>query len=239
MSGQNFEGLPRALVLDGWWMSADAQFDDPKDRVSGQSKFGQRARWRILLLLALLALADVLFFQQAVGISLVVFAIAVFAASVLEARQQRVHWPAAVLLGLSVLPVIEYVQFFSVVFLIFGLGVSVVWQRLGRDQTLDAVMYGAKRLMLFLPVGAVQSIDDWIQAPSGEVDMSQFFRNLLRNWAFPVGGGLLILSLLMMANPVLERLISNMVDVDLDLQRFVYRVLFWLGAVVACVEHYG
>ena len=229
MSGQNFEGLPRSLVLDGWWMSADARFEDPAVQGRKRADWSSRARWRFLMLVALLALADALFFQHAVGISLVIFAVAVFVASVLDSGVRHVRWGPVVVLLLGVLPVVEYVQLFSVVFLLFGLLVSVAWQRLGTAPALEAVLYATKRLALFLPVGAVQSIDAWIKTPAGDVDVGNLFRDFLRNWAFPIGGGCLILSLLMMANPVLERAFVDVFDFDLDAKRFVSRVLFWLG----------
>ena len=232
MSGHISSGVPRALAVDAWWMSADAEFDAPDARVKLRQVLASRTRRRILLLVVLVALADALFFQQAVGLSIAVFVIALFAASVFEAERSRVGWGPILVLILGVLPVVDYVQFFSVIFAIFGLIVAVAWHRLGVSQSLDAVLFAARRLVFFLPLGAVQSIDAWVKTPSGEVDVSSVFRELIRNWAFPVGGGLLILSLLVSANPVLERLFANILDLDFDAQRFLQRVFFWLGAAI-------
>jgi hypothetical protein len=229
MSEQIFNGVPRALILDSWWMSADAEFETPEVHQDKRDLWGQLARKRIVLLLALLALADALFFRQAVGVSLAVFTGAVFVASALDTNRSAVQRGPVIVLILGILPVIEYVQFFSVLFLILGLLVSVAWQRLGKDQSLEAVLYAARRLALFLPIGSVQSIDAWVRAPSSEVDVSNMFRELVRNWAFPIGGASLILSLLMMANPVLEQVLTNLFDVELDLQQLISRILFWMG----------
>lgn len=230
MSEHIFSGVPRALAVDAWWMSADAEFDTPEARVRARREWSGRARRRGAVFVVLLALADVLFFQQAVGVSIAVFVIAVFAASVVEsAHTAALKGPIAVLI-LGVLPVVEYLQFFSVVFALAGLIVAVAWHRLGAAQSMEAVLFAARRLVLFLPVGAVRSIDAWVKTPGGEVDFSSAFRELVRNWAFPVGGGLLILSLLISANPVLERVFADIFDVKFNVERFVQRALFWLGA---------
>ena len=229
MSEKVFEGVPRALVLDGWWMSADAQFEEPKSRPQLRDQWGSRTRRRLVLLLALLALADILFFQQAIGMSLAVFAIAIFAAAALDDDDFQLRAGPIGVLVLGLLPIVDYVQFFSVVFLGAGVIISVAWQRFGVSHSVDAVLYAAKRLTFYLPLGAVYSIDDWVKSPVGAVDMNSVFKKFVRNWAFPIGGGCLILSLLVAANPVLERLFSDLVDVDWDVQRMVVRVLFWLG----------
>ena len=229
MSERVFEGVPRALVLDGWWMSADTQFEEPKSRPQLRDHWGSRTRRRLVLLLALLALADILFFQQAIGISLAVFAIAIFAAAALDDDDFQLRAGPIVVLALGLLPIVDYVQFFSVVFLGAGVIVSVAWQRFGVSHSVDAVLYATKRLTFYLPLGAAYSIDDWVKSPVGAVDMNSVFKGFVRNWAFPIGGGCLILSLLIAANPVLERLFSDLVDVDWDVQRMVMRVLFWLG----------
>ncbi|WGI21851.1 DUF4173 domain-containing protein [Amylibacter sp. IMCC11727] len=229
MSEKVFKGVPRALVLDGWWMSADAQFEEPKSRPQLRDQWGSQTRRRLVLLFALLALADVLFFQQAIGISLAVFAIVIFAAAALEDDNFQFQAGPIVVLVLGLLPIVDYVQFFSVVFLVAGVIVSVAWQRFGVSHSLDGVLYACKRLAFYLPVGAVQSIDDWIKSPVGAVDVNSVFKGFVRNWAFPIGGGCLILSLLIAANPVLERVFSDLFDVDWDAKRLVTRVLFWLG----------
>lgn len=95
--------------------------------------------------MAVLALADVLFFGHVVGVSIVVFVVALFLASVVEARRSKVSVGPVVMLFLGVLPVVEYVQFFSVVFAITGLIVAIAWHRLGVAQSIDAVLYGAQR----------------------------------------------------------------------------------------------
>ncbi|MCO4824038.1 MAG: DUF4173 domain-containing protein [Amylibacter sp.] len=230
MSQHTIDGIPRALIIDGWWMSADAQLEAPDRRIQAQEIWAHKAKRRLLSLLALLGLADVLFFQHAMGLSIAIFGVAVFIASVLESGTARPKAGPMCAVVLGVLPVIEYLQFFSVVFAIFGVIVGIAWHRVGGAQSLAGVLFGARRLLLFLPIGAVQSFDAWVKAPVGVVDLNGVFRDFVRNWAFPIGGGCLILGLLVMANPVLERVLDDLLDVEFDLQKLIYRILFWMGA---------
>ena len=89
MSEHIFGGVPRALAVDAWWMSADAEFDAPDAQHKMRQVWASRKRRRILLLVVLIALADALFFQQAVGISIAVFVIALFAANVFETHTRN------------------------------------------------------------------------------------------------------------------------------------------------------
>lgn len=230
MSQHTIDGIPCALIIDGWWMSADAQLDAPDRRVQAQEIWAHKAKRRLLLLLVLLALADVLFFQHAMGLSIAIFGVAVFIASVSESGTKRSIAGSIFAVVLGVLPVIEYLQVFSVVFAIFGVIVGIAWHRVGAAESWSTVLFAVRRLSLFLPLGAVQSFDAWLKAPVGEVDLNGVFRSFVRNWAFPVGGGCLILGLLVMANPVLERVLGDLLDVDFDLQKLVYRFLFWMGS---------
>jgi hypothetical protein len=229
MSEQIFSGVPRALVLDSWWMSGDAEFEAPRSKLNPTGFWRETTRRRLLLLVALLATADVLFFQQVIGLSLAIFAVVMFTASVLETQGILPKLGPVLALGLGILPVVEHLQFASVCFLIAGLVISIAWQRLGGTQTRDSVLFAAQRLLMFLPLGVVQSIDAWVRVPSAERNLNCAFRTFVRNWAFPIGGGCLILSLLVMANPILERVLTDLLDVEFDLQRLITRILFWMG----------
>lgn len=79
----------------------------------------QRARrWPSAVLLVVVA--DLLFWQQEVGLSLALFAVAVFAVATADVRPMRALVGPASLLACGALPVVEFAQPLSVAFLIAG-----------------------------------------------------------------------------------------------------------------------
>ena len=118
-------GVPGALAMDAWWLGDTA----PPPKSDGSEAKLAPARG-VLALLALTGIGDFLFFQQAVGLSLAIFAGAVFLA-VLATLPTRARLYPSLLLLLSVLPVIDYVQPLSLGFLAVGLTASLLWARGG------------------------------------------------------------------------------------------------------------
>ncbi|HLQ20285.1 MAG TPA: hypothetical protein VK146_15030, partial [Tabrizicola sp.] len=129
-------GVPRALTRDLWWLESAAEAPHappPGQRADG----GDRHSKRVAALLWLLALADWLFFGQAMGLSLAIFAAAVLAvAMTLSSGPDRLR--PALVLGLAALPVVDYVQALSLAILALGLlvsllmasgGTGALWQR--------------------------------------------------------------------------------------------------------------
>lgn len=239
MAEQVFHGVPRALALDGWWLNADAEYDAPKfrggelrrNRLSSTAlkSSGTAIRKRFILLLALLVLADILFFRQSLGLSIAVFSYAVFVANLLEQDSpRRIAAPALVLIAGS-LPVIEFVQTASMFFAVFGLIVAVAWSRLGLALSVEKLSYATRRLVLLIPVSAVKSGSIWFKNAPVQSDLNGLFHRFIRNWAIPLGGALVILSLLVSANPVLDRWTADLLKVNFDISNLVMRVLFWCG----------
>lgn len=232
MSKLHIEGVPRAVVVDGWWLSADASYTAPRGGSEIQKRWHQCAKNRVVLLVLLLAVADILFYRQAVGVSIAIFSVLIFIANVIEAQGKPITKGPVIVLVLSILPVIEYAQFVSILIAFLGLIVSISWFRIGYWGSIGIVLSAARRLALFIPIAAVGALIDWMRKPRTELKLSFFAKDILRNWAFPVGGGLMILSLLVMANPVLEHALNDLVDVNFDIKKFVARVLFWIGATI-------
>lgn len=236
MAEQIFHGVPRALALDGWWLNADAQYDAPQFR--GQdfdrnhlttTPSNASSRKRLVLLLALLALADILFFGQAVGLSIAVFTVAVFLANLIElGTPRRITGPALVLVA-GTLPVIEFVQTTSVLFACLGLIIAVAWSRLGVPDSVEKLSYATRRFVMLIPVAAVKSGISWFKNTPVQSDVNSLLHGFIRNWAIPLGGALLILSLLIMANPVLEQWLTDLLDVNFDVSNLVTRSFFWAG----------
>lgn len=239
MAEQVFHGVPRALALDGWWLNADADYVAPQaqGRGLGRNHLSDTtlkssttpSRKRFALVLALLALADILFFHQSLGLSIALFTFAIFVANLAEQKTpHRITAPALVLIAGN-LPVIEYVQTASVLFAGLGLIVAVAWSRLGVALSVEKLSYGTHRLLMLIPVAAVKSGSSWLKDAPLQSDFNGLFHRFIRNWAIPLGGALLILSLLVSANPVLDRWMSGLLEVNFDLSNLVMRVLFWAG----------
>ena len=115
-------GVPTAMAQDGWWLS-DAS-ETPR-KLTGVSE----GPWlRILLLVVLIALADVLMWQVAAGVSLAVFGIAMVTAAILvvDPKMNRRRLAICSMTALlSVLPIVEIVQPLTVILLSVGIGLTL------------------------------------------------------------------------------------------------------------------
>ena len=153
---------------------------------------------------------------------------ALFAAGILSVaaignRPRTLVWPG-LLLVIGVLPVIEHVQPLSRAFLATALILALMALR-GPAKAAEEIAAGALGFVASLP-------RNWI-APFNLRRSSGVIAGLrpahrLRDWAFPVGGSLVILSLILDANPMLLR----MTRIDLDLWAVLERVIFWVGAAL-------
>lgn len=223
-----FSGVPRALTQDAWWLASQATRNGCEIPPAGTPSASALERAsRFLALIMLVALADILFWDRATGISLAIFAAAVFAAGTLSVKPQRRLLRPAILLGLGCLPVIEFVQPLSVTLLCGSLVVALAWARMPSFEAtgLPAATFGLLRaLPQRLPRPVLRCVAaDWRALPP-----LQSARNTLRNWAFPLGGGLVFAALILQANPVL----SGLFDLRLDLEELIVRSLFWIGVGV-------
>jgi Domain of unknown function (DUF4173) len=215
-------GVPRALAADMWWMSDAGGAED--GFATGRTEAEVRGtKGRGLALAGLIALADVLFWRHAPGLSLAVFAGAVLTvAMTLSPRGERLR-PALLLLA-AALPVVEFVQALSLAFLGAGLLVSLVWVTGG--------MRGLGRRAAWLAADLPwRGTQDGIRLIGGLAtsDLVRGQRRQLRSWAFPVGGALVLLALLVEANPVLEDALLRLLSLDLGEGDGVLRLAFWTG----------
>lgn len=217
-------GVPRALATDLWWMEVASEGSD--NPAAGGSERGlEGAGGRGLALLALVLLADLLFYGHAPGLSLALFAGAVLAAAmILSPGRDRLR--PALLLTVAALPVVEHVQALSLGFLATGLLGSLAWATGGTG----ALARRALRILRDLPLrGMIDAAGLGREvARSGIVTEH---RRHLRSWAFPVGGGLVLGGLLVQANPVLDQALARLFSFDGSWAGFG-RLLFWAGAAL-------
>jgi hypothetical protein len=209
------------LARDGWWLDAP-----PPDKVDdAQATPSRLPRWAGLL--SLVALADWLFWDHRPGVSLAVFAGAIFAVANAEIRPRRALWRPTLLLLLSAAPVIDHVQPLSVIFLALGLAAALIWTR--RFEMSPSEMAGGTLAFMYrLPsrwLSPLSPRNGLIVRALRSRDERYLPQRPLRDWAFPLAGGLVLAALMMQANPVLARLLS----LDLDLWTMFSRALFWIG----------
>ncbi len=203
----------------------------------GAGTEGRAARYaplsgRLAALVALLTLADLLFWRQAVGVSLAVFAAALVAAACHDVRPlRRLAGPAGLVL-LGALPVVEHLQPLSLAFLAAATAAGVVWARMpgaGAAGLAGAALALLRRLPFAGLAAAMGGLQSLRLARGVEGAGLSPLRRFLRAWAFPLGGTLVFASLLMDANPLIARLF----EVRLDAGDLPGRTLFWTGIGLA------
>ncbi len=228
-------GVPLAMQRDGWWLGG---IDRPVPRKRTERQGDHTGMVRLALLVALIALADVLVWQVAPGVSLALFCailggVAIWLADV----SARVAWQAGGGVALAVLPLVELVQPLSVVIAMVGLSLVVVFVAGIRRA---AMIRSALR---FWWVGPVVTVRDGVQAARqvAEVNPTGWdMGRLVRAWAVPVVLGGVFAMLLVGANPVLDRWLQGLGDVrlpDMDPLRAVFwglmALLIWPCLVAA------
>ncbi|SMR70897.1 protein of unknown function [Aliiroseovarius halocynthiae] len=230
-------GVPDAIARDGWWLASDAtlpQHEPPSPTfpILGEA-MKRRMPW-IASVVFLVALGDLLFWGYVPGVSLVIFAWAIFAVACASRPPKRRVIAPALLLVLASLPMVEHAQLLSFGFLTAGLLVSVAWLRIAPSRGVEVLGAAALRLSASLPVAGVKGVLNCARAVSHERAngaLPAWFSAgyLMRNWAFPIGGSLVLTVLLVNANPVFERAIVQAFQIDIDLFSLMRRVLLWVG----------
>ncbi len=223
-------GVPDKIAMDAWWLASSGA---PTEQARpAPTAFSARSGAhtppgfpRIVLGLAVLVpAADILFWDHRMGLSLAVFAALIFAVTAWGLPRRQV-WRPALLLTAGAMPVLDYVQALSVAILGAALLFALVWTRIP-DARANARIGAALLLLSSLPAQwtapFLAPLRKRSVMPAAATPM---LRQSLRNWAFPIGGGMVLAALLLDANPVLSRLILQ----DFDLAMLFERALFWGG----------
>ncbi len=229
-----FRGVPAAVTRDAWWLDpATPGAGGPNVPDGGPVRAsGAAGLPRVVGLVLLVALADTLFWGHPRGLSLAVFAGAVFWVATLDIAM-RDRWRPAVLLMVGAAPVVEHVQALSIAFLIAATAGTLVWARLPAGG-LDGAVAAVFRLLRRVPFGGLAALFGAVRgavpgtmpgAGHALAGPGRRLRALLRDWAFPAGGTLVFGTLLVDANPVLARLVR----IEIDVAGAVERALFWFG----------
>ncbi len=228
MRGYLMRGVPASVRMDAWWMSGKAPAVPPVDKPRSGLEAVRRAPVRLVLLLALILLADWLFWGYGAGVSLVLFGVALAVAVWLAAGRRdwrRGDTLAALVFGVGLLPVLDYVQGLSVLFYIGSLTGFAVWMALNGQGRLADFLQAGVRFWLLAPMQVLRDAGTGGKA----VVHVQDIRGLLRAWGLPVAASAVFLMLFVAGNPVFENLVFRLSGIDGDLSR----MLFW--ALVAAL----
>ncbi|MEP2718511.1 DUF4173 domain-containing protein [Pseudophaeobacter sp.] len=247
--GYIVRGVPASLKQDSWWLGCEGE---PEASSAAPTK-GQvwadlvrKGTGATLALVVLTALADWLFWSYAPGISAALFSWALYGAAVLlrspDIRQIK---PALLCLLLSSLPVIEHSQALSWGFQFIGLVTATAWIHLPARVQLPALASTALDLLRSVPFSGLKHLrrslfpelaakpeatEDRAETPASAQPsaLAQYFRN----WSFPIGGALVLVTLLLQANPLLEKGLLDLLSFDYDIRPLLHRLLFWSGAAL-------
>ncbi|WP_299609020.1 DUF4153 domain-containing protein [uncultured Tateyamaria sp.] len=221
MQALTIPGVPVAMQQDGWWLDA------PTDKEDRRRVVRRRDAGKAGLLLALIALGDVLVWGFAPGLNLALFAgVVLFAGLGLAWPQLRARTRGAIAAGgvLSLLPMIELVQPLSVLIALVGLSLcAAALAGLSRGDLLR----GAARLWWVAPV---QSVSDGANGAKALSDLNLArvdLRALVMVWCVPAGTTLIFGLLILAANPVLDRWVADAMTWNLP-EPDLWRAWFWV-----------
>lgn len=230
-------GVPSGLARAAFWMAPG----EPPGEPSGVADGGLTAQ-RLLpgfaavgALLVLVVASDLLIWQvSAPGLSIAVMILAI-AGTALALRPGAIQDKRAMLwagfgLVLSLLPIVELVQALSLAFALLGLCHALVWIALGADGTASRALRGIARLPR---AGLAQVWNDGRSALDAGATIRpgcSGLRRFLRDWVLSLGLGLVFVTLLAAANPVLDSWLKVFVDWQLAESITAERGTFW-GAV--------
>ncbi|WP_299202634.1 DUF4173 domain-containing protein [uncultured Tateyamaria sp.] len=221
MKALTIPGVPLAMEQDGWWLDA------PADKTEQRRKVRRLDGGKALLLLALIALGDVLVWDTVAGLNIAIFFGAVlFAGLGLAWPRLTVRTRVGIATGvvLSLLPLIELVQPLSLLIALVGL--SLCTAAIAGVSRLD-LLRGAARLWWVAPA---QTFQDGAQGARQLSDLNlarMDLRSLVVTWGVPAGTSLIFALLILAANPVLDRWVSGITAVELPVPNW-WRVWFWL-----------
>ncbi len=224
-------GVPQAIRQDAWWLSQPAGAERAGGTVGVASESVARPP-RGAAMLALVATADILFYGHVPGLSLAAFAAVVFTIVALSLPHRHEVLRPAILLVVTCLPSVEYIQTLSVLFFLFGLLTSISWMVQGPAATIAEVMRGAGVLLRRLPWLGVR---DLLWSAPGVIASGRSLSppiRFIRGWAFPLGGTLILMALVIEANPVFEGWILAIADWSFDPMEWIVRAVFWSGVAL-------
>ncbi|AUC99955.1 DUF4173 domain-containing protein [Bradyrhizobium sp. SK17] len=181
---------------------------------------------KIATTLALAALADWLFYDQRLGLSVIIFAAALASASLFinlgNLDYRRLLLAGTILLA-GLLPAIEEFNAASLAIVVLALGAALM---LTTNHHLDGLAAGASSLLDLYLVGPFRLFQDAISAFNWPVLTRGFTL-----WCVPLVLGSLFILLFVAANPLLAKWIGQLNPGDPSSYLSISRTLFWIAAL--------
>ena len=230
--------IPTRLANDGWWLCEPAvparksllQPARPIDmKILSLEPFVipfefNGAAYRLLIAAGLVALADWLFYGRAIGVSLVVFLLALAAASLMTNRMLvggRRAGMIAALFAAALLPLVEDLNAISAIFGVLGVALAVSALTNPFFELLADRLTGLRTLLL---TGPFRLLPDLVTMRPRSLQL-----RLLTVWIVPILLGALFLALFVAANPLLEYWISTINLRSATSHVSAPRLLFWFA----------
>jgi len=227
------DGLPTSIANDAWWLScstsdsdADADAAQPHPDQGRHRQQISRLPFGGLFLIALVLLADMLFWQHDIGLSLILFSAALTGAALNSLRPDlsRRQWTTlAAFWSAFALPVAEYVQALSLAFLVVGHMGLLIWCAT-RTMVWGHLLRSLARMPYVMPAFSVMQGVGWLQSsnPNG----AKVVRETVSLWLLPLGLGFVFLVLIAGANPLVEQWLDQIAQVKVT-GDIASRALFW------------
>lgn len=203
-------GVPHRVAKDAWWLD-DA--DPPKGLRAGP------------VLIAALILADLLIWGFRPGLGLALWLCVLGGAIVLTVARTLVldvSVKGVGILALAVIPLVEVVQFSTVMITLLGLLAFAVFVT-GDRWDMSSLLRAVARLPGY---GLIQTARDAF-AMRVSVPSKGSFRGILFDWALPVGIGGIFLILFAAANPLIDKWLLLVANIDPSFLPRTERVFFW------------
>jgi Domain of unknown function (DUF4173) len=181
---------------------------------------------RFAIALGLAALADWLFYDERIGMSVVLFAIALMGCSLLAnhaATDRRRMLIAGLVLIAGIIPAIEELNLLSFAFAVLALGVGVL---VTTNPDIDGLADRARALLglfLFGPFRLIREASGLFNVPA--------LANGFVVWFVPIVLGFVFVALFVSANPLIEKWFAQLNPGNTASQVSLARILFWLAAL--------
>ncbi len=236
--------VPTRLANDGWWLCESRPLAPipvvPRNIYKGNAKMPSFAPpipevrpaqanpfpSRFAIALGLAAFADWLFYDERIGISFVVYAIALMGCSLLAnlaALEGRRTLLASIILIAGVVPAVEELNLLSFAFVLLALGVAVL---ITTSPELDGLADSARALRGLFLFGPFRLIRDAV----GAVNVPALATGFVV-WLVPIVLGAVFVALFASANPLIEKWFALLNPGNAASQVSLGRVLFWLVAL--------
>lgn len=216
-------GLPSSLANDALWFAQTA--DQPNQATVRSQASRVLVPLSLLAMLLLIALADFLFWQHPIGLSMILFSAGLCGAALtnLQPNFGRRDWLrfAGMWTG-SALPLLEFVQTVSVVILILGHTSLLIWsaKRSVKGTLARTLLFLPHTFLSFAVTNSLLFATDLVR------NAPPVTRSAMTAWILPLMVGLVFMMLFIGANPVFQEWTDDLLNLDLSPDAFT-RATFW------------